>query len=252
MLLAIDVGNTNTVFGAFDGGRLVATLRAETLPTRPAGEFEGLLHKAFDLDGVTDVIIGSVVPLANESLAAFCRERFQKEPEVVTPANAGIEIVLDNPDEVGADRLINAAAVVALYKTPAIVVDFGTATTFDVIDAQDRYIGGAIAPGINLSLAALHAATAKLPQVAVSQPGRVIGKATIEAMQSGIYWGYIGLIEGLVARLGAEMGGNKPFVIATGGLAPLFAGNTPAIHNVDEHLTLKGLLEIHRTIHDKN
>ena len=149
------------------------------------------------------------------------------------------------PGEVGADRLVNAVAVTEFYKTPAVVVDFGTATTFDVIDVKGRYAGGAIAPGINLSLEALHRAAAKLPKVNIQKPASVIGKNTVSAIQSGIFFGYLGLIEGIVGNISKELGA-KPFVIATGGLAGLFEPHTKSIHKVDDELTLKGLLRIYQ------
>ncbi len=151
---------------------------------------------------------------------------------------------IDNPAEVGADRLVNAIAVQAHYKTPAIVIDFGTATTFDVIDARGRYVGGVIAPGVNLSSQALYQAASKLPKVSVEKPERVIGKGTVSAMQSGIFWGYTAMIEGIVARISSEMNA-KPFVIATGGLAGIFRESLPVIEVVDDDLTLKGLIRIY-------
>ena len=151
---------------------------------------------------------------------------------------------MPNPNEVGADRLVNTVAIGALYQIPAIVIDFGTATTFDVINEKGAYCGGAIAPGVNLSIDTLHKAAAQLPSVELENPGAVCGKNTVEAMQSGLYWGYIGLVEGLVQRLSDEMG-VSPFVIATGGLAPIFADNIPVIEKVDETLTLKGLWHIY-------
>jgi len=157
----------------------------------------------------------------------------------------GINILLDRPEEVGADRLVNAVAAHQCYQGPMIVIDFGTATTFDVVDADGNYCGGAIAPGINLSLEALHMAAAKLPRVAIGRPRSVIGKATVPAMQSGIFWGYVGLIEGLVKRIQEEFGSDM-LVVATGGLAPLFAEATKVIDKLDPDLTLRGLLEIHR------
>ncbi|MBY0429697.1 MAG: type III pantothenate kinase, partial [Rhodospirillales bacterium] len=172
---------------------------------------------------------------------------FGCEPLVVGDDNVrlGLNILLDRPEEVGADRLVNAVAAHACYQGALLVIDFGTATTFDVVDGQGNYCGGAIAPGINLSLEALHTAAAKLPRVAIGRPKTVIGKATVPAMQAGIYWGYVGLIEGLVQRMKQEFGAPMT-VIATGGLAPLFAEATNAIDHLDPDLTLRGLLEIHR------
>ncbi len=189
-------------------------------------------------------MISSVVPQALTPLKSMCREFFSCTAKVVTE-NLGvtIPIVIDNPREVGADRLVNAVAAHKRYRGPLIVVDFGTATTFDVIDGDGRYCGGVIATGINLSLEALHRAAAKLPRVAVERPPQVIGSSTVTAMQSGVYWGYVSLVEGMVARIKAEFG--EPMkVIATGGLAGLFAGATDVIEHVDRDLTMAGLVEL--------
>jgi type III pantothenate kinase len=180
-------------------------------------------------------------------LKQLCRRYFKCDPLVVGEENVklGLNILLDRPEEVGADRLVNAVAAHKRYHGPLIVIDFGTATTFDVVDDKGNYLGGAIAPGINLSLEALHTAAAKLPRVAIGRPKQVIGKATVPAMQSGIFWGYVGLIEGLTQRISTEYGGEMK-VIATGGLAPMFADATSTIQHLDPDLTLFGLLEINR------
>lgn len=250
MLLAIDAGNTNTVFAVYKGDTLSASWRCQTAAARTADEYaafiDGLFrHGGIEWKSIKHVIVSSVVPEANFHLRRFTQKYLNTDPLFVDNTMAGIEVVLDKPDEVGADRLVNSVAVVAHYQYPAIVVDFGTATTFDVIDAKGRYCGGAIAPGVNLSLDALHRAAAKLPRVNVGQPNSVIGTNTTQAMRSGIYWGYVGMIEGILSRMESEMG-VKPFVIATGGLAPLFSRSTPQIQTVDEDLTLKGLLLIHQ------
>ncbi len=239
MLLAIDIGNTNTVFALCEGEQIVKTWRSETGAADQYKELES------NTVGIDDVIVSSVVPNTNEALSSFCQRQIGKAPIFVDAAMTGLTIDLDNPDEAGADRLVNARAVVDYYSAPAIVIDFGTATTFDVIDAQGRYSGGVIAPGVNLSIEALHRATAKLPSVPVEKPPAVIGKNTVHAIQSGIYWGYIGLIEGIVQKIIDDMG-VKPLVLATGGLAPLFADSTPLIDKVDEELTLKGLTRIYQ------
>jgi len=174
----------------------------------------------------------------------FCERYIGVQPVFVSADMTGIVIDLDRTDEVGADRLVNALAVKAHYSVPAIVIDFGTATTFDVIDGKGRYAGGAIAPGIKLSVAALHSAASKLPKISVSRPGAVIGKNTVTAMQSGVYYGYLSLIEGITARMKAQLKGDV-FVVATGGLAPLFARDTDAINAVDDDLTIKGLIRIY-------
>lgn len=250
MLLAIDIGNTNTVFAIYDGETLKQEWRAQTIARRTGDEYGSFLNELMGLVGLswkdlTDVVIGSVVPDANFHITNFCKKFIGCEPLFATRANVGLSFDMERPEEVGADRLLNALAVITHYKTPAIVIDFGTATTFDVIDAQNRYAGGVIAPGINLSVTALQEAAAQLPDIEIAKPARAIGKTTVEAMQSGVYWGYIGLIDGIVARVMKEMGA-KPFIVATGGLAPLFAGSTGVIESIDQQLTMKGLLKLYK------
>ncbi len=252
MLLAIDVGNTNIVFAVFDGEQVRGEWRASTDTDRTADELGVWLMQLMAIEGlkredVSAAIIASVVPAMVFSLRMLCRRYFACSPVVVGEegVDLGITILLDRPEEVGADRLVNAVAAHRCYPGPLIIIDFGTATTFDVVDATGNYCGGAIAPGINLSLEALHMAAAKLPRVAIGRPKTVIGKATVPAMRSGIFWGYVGLIEGLVTRIEEELG-TKTRVIATGGLAPLFADATKSINTLDLDLTLRGLLEIHR------
>ncbi|CAA7625841.1 type III pantothenate kinase [Magnetospirillum sp. UT-4] len=252
MLLAIDAGNTNIVFAVFDGDEVKGEWRASTQTERTADELGVWLMQLLTTAGlgrehISAAIIASVVPAMVFSLKTLCRRYFGCEPIVVGDEGVqlGIAVLLDRPEEVGADRLVNAVAAHKFYTGPMIVIDFGTATTFDVIDAEGNYCGGAIAPGINLSLEALHMAAAKLPRVAIGRPKQVIGKATVPAMKSGIFWGYVGLIEGLVGRIEAEFGAPMT-VIATGGLAPLFAEATPVIHHLDDDLTLRGLVEIQR------
>lgn len=255
MLLAIDIGNTNTVFAVYQNDKLKASWRFQTIAARTSDEYAALLNQVFTLDGISwgkvvDVIVSSVVPDADFNVRKFCKKYMKMEPTFITSKMAGIKVEIDRPEEVGADRLVNAIAVREHYKTPAIVIDFGTATTFDVINGKGSYAGGAIAPGINLSVEALHRAAAKLPKISIKAPEKAIGKSTVTAIQSGIYWGYIGLIEGLVERITKEMR-EKPFVLATGGLAPLFADNTKIINKVDEELTLKGLLCIYKGLKKK-
>lgn len=252
MLLAIDSGNTNIVFAVFDQGELRGEWRSSANTDRTADELGVWLMQLMAVEGlrredIDSAIIASVVPAMVFQLKSLCRRYFRCEPLVVGDENVqlGLNVLLDRPEEVGADRLVNAVAAHKFYEGPLIVIDFGTATTFDVIDADGNYCGGAIAPGINLSLEALHMAAAKLPRVAVSRPKAVIGKATVPAMQSGVFWGYVGLIEGLVGRIKAEFGAPMT-VVSTGGLAPLFKEATPVIDHLDEDLTLRGLLEIHR------
>ncbi|OIQ97251.1 type III pantothenate kinase [mine drainage metagenome] len=251
MLLAIDSGNTNIVFALFDGDKVLGEWRSSTDTNRTADEFGVWLTQLMAMEGltrevVTSCIIASVVPAVVFALKTVCRKYFGCEALVVGDdgVNLGIGIKLDRPEEVGADRLVNAVAAHRSYQGALLVIDFGTATTFDVVDEAGNYCGGAIAPGINLSLEALHMAAAKLPRVAIGRPRTVIGKATVPAMRSGIFWGYCGLIEGLVSRIKKEFG--RPMtVIATGGLAPLFMDASDVIQHLDPDLTLRGLLEIH-------
>lgn len=255
MLLAIDVGNTNTVFAVYNGEECLELWRCQTTGSRSADEYAAFLNELFQLANVQwtdigDVIISSVVPGANFHLTGFCEKYIKTTPILVDSDMVNIEIDMDQPEEVGADRLVNAAAVIAEYQSPAVVIDFGTATTFDVIDADGRYSGGVIAPGVNLSIEALHQAAAKLPSVSVAKPKNAIGKTTIEAMQSGIYWGYIGMIEGILSKI-IEETGVTPFVLATGGLAPLYSESTDMIDGVDDALTLKGLSSIYQNLQKK-
>lgn len=252
MLLAIDAGNTNIVFAVYDGDARIQSWRCKTDAARTADEYAALLMQLLPAANLTfkhirEAIIASVVPEANFHLRRLCEQYFHCPVQVVgsDPLDLDIAIDLLKPEEIGADRIVNAVAVKQCYRAPAIVVDFGTATTFDVIDGNNTYRGGAIAPGVNLSMNALHSAAAKLPRIGIKRPQSVIGNDTVSAMQSGIYWGYIGLIEGMIQRIGVEMEG-KPFVIATGGLAPLFASGTTLIETTDEDLTLKGLVHIHK------
>src|SRR3984957_10286608 len=251
MLLAIDAGNTNIVFAVFDGETVVASWRAATLSNRTSDEYAVFLNalmqeKNLDPTGIKAAIIGSVVPEANFHLTQLCRDHFKCAPMMIGAPNidTGIKILLDRPEEIGADRIINAVGGAALYKPPLLIIDFGTATTFDVVDADGNYAGGVIAPGINLSLQALHMAAAKLPRVSIAPSQRVIGKNTVDAIQSGIYWGYAGLIEGLITRIKKEFG--KPMtVVATGGLARLFKGAVKDIQHIDADITLRGLYKIY-------
>jgi type III pantothenate kinase len=252
MLLAIDSGNTNTVFAVYDGEARRGEWRAASDAKRTADEYAVWLSQLMALEGltradITDTIVATVVPETLFSLKTLCRKYFSSDPLIIgDPAvDIGVDVLVSAPDEVGADRLVNAAAAHWRYGGPLIVIDFGTATTFDIVDADGSYFGGVIAPGINLSLDALHMAAAKLPRVAVQRPETVIGKRTVPAMMSGVYWGYVGLIEGLVSRIKAEFGAPMT-VVATGGLAPLFNEATDAIEHLDPDLTLRGLAEIYR------
>jgi type III pantothenate kinase len=248
MLLAIDAGNTNIVFAVWDGTAWRGRWRLATQASRTADEYAVWLTQLMSWSGIergqiTRAAIACVVPAALYHLRHLCRDWFDQEPLIARAAGLdwGFPVLVDNPNEVGADRLVNALAAHARYKGPLAVVDFGTATTFDVVDRTGAYLGGVIAPGINLSLEALHRAAAQLPRVAISRPQAVIGRSTVPAMQAGIYWGYVGLIEGLARRIEAELGETMK-LIATGGLAPLFADATTAIEHLDPDLTLDGLV----------
>jgi type III pantothenate kinase len=251
MLLAIDAGNTNIVFAVCEGDAIRAQWRAATKTSRTADEYAAWLKEMLSLENLRfadldAAIIASVVPAALFDLRSLCRRYLNCEPLVVGDANVelGIGIHADRPAAVGADRLANTVAAHAAYPGALIVVDFGTATTFDIVSAKGDYEGGVIAPGANLSAEALHQAAAMLPRVAIERTLSVIGKDTIPAVQSGLYWGYVGLIEGLVGRIKAEYG--QPMtVIATGGLAALFHKQVAVIDHLNPDLTIAGLIRIH-------
>jgi type III pantothenate kinase len=251
MLLAIEQGNTNTLFAVHDGERWTAQWRAATHSTRTADEYavwlSQLLHMAGLQLGVFDgCIISSVVPQSIFNLRNLARRYLHVEPLVIGEnADLGIEVRIDKPSEAGADRLVNAIGAHVAYSGDLIVIDSGTATTFDIIGADGGFEGGVIAPGINLSMEALHTAAAKLPRVAIQKPQKVVGTDTVGAMQSGVFWGYIAMIEGLTARIKAERG--RPMsVVATGGVASLFHGATLSVDHFDPDLTIRGMLEIWR------
>ena len=253
MLLAIDVGNTNIVVGVFDGDDLTADFRIHT-DDRFTGDELGLIlvdllgRKDLSPEQVTAVVVSSVVPTLARSIDELSHTYFHQPPMMVGPGTrTGIRIQYDDPRRVGADRIANAIAAHHLYHGPAVLVDFGTATTLDAIDANGDYLGGAIAPGIQLSHDALVNHAAMLIRVELTAPTEAIGRNTTASMQSGIVFGYVGLVEGLVARFRTEMAGS-PKVIATGGLATSLASLMPSIDIVDERLTLHGL----RLIHDQN
>ena len=252
MLLAIDSGNTNAVFAVYDGDDRLGEWRSARMSGKTSDEYAVWLNQLMVMDGIDPkavdaAIVANVVPAASYDLGMLCRRYFDCVPMVVgdPEVDLGIEVRVPNPDEVGADRLVNSVGAGETYGGPLIIVDFGTATTFDVVDETGAYRGGAIAPGINLSLEALHSAAAKLPRVAVTRPTKVIGNGTVTAMQAGVFWGYVGLIEGLVDRMSQEFGETMT-VVATGGLAPLFMGATEAIDYLDRDLTLRGLLAIYK------
>jgi len=247
MLLAIDVGNTNIHFGLHDGSEWLASWRARTVPLKMGDEYAVLLRSFMDMDGfdfgaVDSVAMASVVPDLTHTLIEMSQRYLGREPLNVEPGTrTGIKVLTDNPREVGPDRVVNSAAVKALYGAPAIVIDFGTATTWDVLNADGDYVGGVIAPGIGLAHDALVSRAARLVKVDLTPPPAVVGRNTVHAMQSGLFLGYVAMIEGLVARIKDELHAPRARVIATGGLAPLFAEHTPAIEEIAPNLTLDGL-----------
>ncbi len=251
MLLAVEQGNTNTTFALHDGARWIAQWRTATDPARTADEYAVWLHQLLSMQQMTlaaidDCIISSVVPQSVFNLRNLARRYLKVEPLVVGEnVELGIDIRIEKPSEAGADRLVNAIGGFLNYGGPLILIDSGTATTFDVVGVDGGFEGGLIAPGINLSMQALHSAAARLPRVAIARPAHVIGRGTVEAMQSGVFWGYVALIEGLIDRIRAEYGAPMQ-AIATGGVASLFEGATTRIDAFDPELTLRGLLEIVR------
>ena len=251
MLLAIEQGNTNTMFAIHDGQSWIAQWRSATESTRTADEYVVWLSQLLSMQGlgfraIDACIISSVVPQSIFNLRNLSRRYLNVEPLVIGEnAKLGVDVRIEKPSEAGADRLVNAVGANMVYPGPLIVIDSGTATTFDIVAADGAFEGGIIAPGINLSMQALHEAAAKLPRIAIQRPARVVGKDTVGAMQSGVFWGYIALIEGLITRIKAERA--EPMtVVATGGVASLFEGATDSIDHFDPDLTIRGLLEIHR------
>jgi type III pantothenate kinase len=251
MLLAIEQGNTNSLFAIHDGDRWLASWRAATETTRTADEYavwlSSLMSMAgLQLDAVGSCVISSVVPQSLFNLRNLSRRYLGLDPLVVGEnTSLGIEIRVQKPAEVGADRLVNAIGAHAAYPGSLIVIDSGTATTIDVVCSDGAFVGGIIAPGIHLSVEALHSAAAKLPRVALRKPDRIIGTDTVTAIQSGVFWGYISLIEGMIARIKAERKGHHT-VVATGGTVPLFHDSISTIDHFDPDITLRGLLEIYR------
>lgn len=251
MLLAIDAGNTNIVFALHDGEKIIHKWRISSADSRTADEYmvwlsQLLNFEKLDVSEITGAIIATVVPQTLFPLQLLCRRYFKCDALVVgsDDVELNVKVKLPNPEEVGADRLVNAVAAHKKYGGPMVIIDFGTATTFDVIDSAGDYYGGVIAPGVNLSVEALSMAAAKLPRVAVEKPDKVIGNSTISAIQSGIFYGYLSMIEGMVERITEEYGGPMK-VLATGGLAPLFNEATNIIEYVDQELTTYGLFEIY-------
>ncbi len=255
LVIAIDIGNTESLFGVFAGDRLVDTFRLSTNPTRTTDELVALVSQLVHDGGIVErgqgvegVIIGSVVPTIHERLDQMSRKCFGREPIFIEPGiRTGIPIRNVNPVEVGADRIVNAVAAVEQYGAPVVVADFGTATTFDVINARGEYVGGLIMPGIGISAEALFSAASRLYRVDIRRPGHLIGRTTMEAMQSGIYYGAIGQVDGVLQRLIEDLG-ERPALVATGGLAPLIASESQFLDEVNPDLTLQGL----RLIYERN
>jgi len=252
LLLVVDAGNTNVVFALFDGPKLLNQWRTSTDIKRTADEYGVWLTQLIALDGIkpNDInaaILATVVPHTVFPLTHLCERYFKCAPLIIDNGNSvGINVEVTNPREVGADRLVNAVAAHAKFSGRLIVIDFGTATTFDIIRDDGAYVGGVIAPGVNLSIEALDRAAARLPRITVAKPPSVIGSDTVTAMQSGVYWGYISLIEGLVTRIKEEVGQSMR-TISTGGLAPLFKNGTDLIDELESDLTLHGL----RLVYDR-
>src|SRR4029077_138993 len=258
MLLVLDVGNTNTVLGVFskegksaDAGtpqyeRLVANWRVSTIATQTVDEYGVLFRNLFAMDklevkGIHGIVISSVVPPLDSTLRQVCERYFNTKPLFIEPGvKTGMPVLYDNPAEVGADRIVNSVAAFEQFGGPCIVVDFGTATTFDCVSAKGEYQGGVICPGIGISADALFEKTARLPRVDIRKPSRVIGSTTVGSLQSGLYYGYLGLVDGILEQLIPEMGRDTK-VIATGGLAALIGTASKYIKTVDDYLTLEGL-----------
>jgi len=246
MLLAIDMGNTQTVVGLLEGPEVAHHWRFATDRARTADQYRLLLRGFFDLDGidaeaVTGVIISSVVPHATEALHTAAQLFDAAEVLTVGPGiKTGMPILIDNPKEVGADRIVNAVAARQTYGTPVVVVDFGTSTNFDVVSREGEYLGGAIAPGLEVSMDALVSATAALRRVALEPPRAAIGKGTVEAIQSGLLYGHAGLVDGIMRRIVEDLGPDTA-TVATGGLAPVIVPHCQTVDHIDEFLTLSGL-----------
>ena len=252
MLLAIDTGNTNTLFAIHDGKEWAVEWRIATDAARTADEYAVWFHQLMEMQGlkfedIEACVISTVVPQSLFNMRNLARRHLKVEPIIIGDEGVkiGVGVRTDNPKEVGADRLVTALGAVQKYKGNLIIIDSGTATTFDVVSEDKHFEGGIIAPGINLSVRALHEAAAQLPRIAIMKPNKVVGKNTVEAMQSGIFWGYIGLIDGLVRKI-IEEDGRDFTVIGTGGVASLFQGASETIEHYDSNLTIDGLLEIWR------
>ncbi|WP_405105871.1 type III pantothenate kinase [Paenibacillus sp. FSL K6-1217] len=254
MILVVDIGNTNIVLGVYRGSELLHHFRLSTARQSTVDEYGVMIHNLFSMSNlsfrdVEGVIISSVVPPLVQVIVEMCVKFIGKDPLLVGPGiKTGLNLRYENPREVGADRIVNAVAAIEQYKCPLVVVDFGTATTFDCIDAGANYLGGAIVPGLGISTEALYLRASKLPRIELEKPKKVIGRNTVHAMQAGIIFGYAGQVEGIVRRIKQEMNAPVLKVIATGGLASLIASETECIDEVNPMLTLEGL----RIIYNRN
>lgn len=253
MLLVIDIGNTNTSLGVYDGEKLVTHWRLTTARSRTVDEWGVHARNLFALAGldfksIDAIAVASVVPPLNFTLKQMAERYFDLTPLFIDhTVDTGVNILYEPPSDVGADRIVDAVAAIRKYGAPCIIVDFGTATTFDAINSKGEYLGGVITPGISISSDALFQRTAKLPRVEIKRPENVIGSTTVASMQSGLYHGYAGLVDGILSRMIAELGGT-PKVIATGGLAPLIAKGSKFIEQVDEALTLEGMRLVYERV----
>ena len=249
MLFVIDIGNTNIVLGVFSGSKLRYSWRIETQHVSTSDAYELVFLDLFQRNAlsrqeITSVVISSVVPILNDCFLKLSEKIFGRKPSFVDPASQKLLPINYNPvSDVGADRIVNAVAALNIVEPPLIVVDFGTATTFDAVDHSRTYLGGAIAPGVGISTEALFLRASRLPRIEIARPGMAIGKSTVKSMQSGIYYGYIGLVDGIIERMTGELG--QASVVATGGLSSLISKDSVHIQKIEENLTLLGLREFY-------
>jgi len=252
MIFVLDIGNTNTVLGVFEDGELKYEWRIQTDRHKTEDEFAILIKSLFDFkriefSHIEGIIISSVVPPIMQALEKMCQIYFNITPLIVgkEQVKSYLEINYPQPKEIGADRIVNAVGAIHLYDSPLIIIDFGTATTFCYVDESKAYHGGIIAPGVKISMDALYSHASKLPKIEIEKPTNIIGQSTVEAMQSGVYYGFVGQVDGIVRRMKSQIT-YDPTVIATGGLAPLIACSSETIEHIEPHLTLKGLYIIYK------